>query len=145
MNMSSKSFFSNFLVVAIFALLTFGVWAYLNRPHDEPAWPQLIKGGFDVAPWRNGKSPINHDMPTLQELDADIGLLEGKVTAIRLYQSTGTFEQSPEIAAKYHLNVTLGASLYNDKVNDENELEALVRVGNANDNVKVVFSLATKC
>ncbi len=134
--MTAKSRLSNFLVAAIFALLTFALWAYLNRPHEEPAWPPLIKGGFDVAPWRNGKSPYNHDMPTVEEIDADIGLLAGKATAIRLYQSSGTFEKGPEIAAKYHLNVVLGASLYNDKDNDEKELEALVRVGNDNDNVR---------
>ena len=140
--MTAKSRLSNFLVAAIFALLTFGLWAYMNRPKDEPAWPPLIKGGFDVAPWRNGKSPINHDMPTLEELDADIGLLAGKATSIRVYQSSGTFEKVPEIAAKYHLNVVLGASVFDEtlgkdvKDSNEKELEALVRVGNDNDNVK---------
>ena len=134
--MTAKSRFSNFLVAAIFALLTFGVWAYLNRPHEEPAWPETIKGGFDVAPWRNGKNPFNHDMPTVEELEADISLLEGKATAIRIYQSRGTFDQAPAIAAKYHLNVTMGAWLDKDLAVNEEEIEALLRVGNENDNVK---------
>lgn len=136
MTMSPKSRLSNFLVAAIFALLTFGVWAYLNRPHDEPAWPQLVRGGFDVAPWRNGKSPFNHDMPTLQEMDEDIGLLEGKATAIRLYQASGTFEQAPAIAARHHLNVTMGAWLDKDMQHNETELAALLRVGDEYDNVR---------
>ena len=135
-DMTAKSRFSNFLVAAIFALLTFGVWAYLNRPHEEPAWPELVKGGFAVAPWKNGKSPFNHDMPTLEELDSDIGLLEGKATAIRIYQARGTFEQAPVIAAKYHLNVAMGCWLDKDMQVNEEELAALLRTGEANDNVR---------
>ena len=134
--MTAKARWSNFLVAAIFALLTFGLWAYLNRPTEEPAWPQLVKGGFAVAPWRNGKNPFNHDMPSHEDIDADIGLLEGKATAIRIYQSSGTFAEAPEIAAKYHLNVTMGAWLDKDMTTNEKEIAALLKAGNENDNVK---------
>jgi len=136
--MTAKTRLSNFLVVAIFALLTFGVWAYLNRPTEEPAWPPLIKGGFCVAPWKNGKSPFDKDnnMPTVEEIDSDIGLLEGKATAIRTYEVLGTFAQVPEIAAKHKLNVTLGSWLDKRLDNNEQEIAALVKLGNDNDNVK---------
>lgn len=137
--MTAKTRLSNFLVVAVFALLTFGVWAYLNRPTEEPAWPPLIKGGFCVAPWKNGKSPFNaspDDMPTVEDIDSDIGLLEGKATAIRTYEVLGTFAQVPAIAAKHKLNVTLGSWLDKRLDNNEQEIAALVKLGNENDNVK---------
>jgi len=137
--MSAKTRLYNFLVVAIFALLTFGLWAYLNRPTEEPAWPPTIRGGFCVAPWKNGKSPFNHDMPTVEEIDSDIALLKGKATAIRTYEVLGTFSEVPRIASKYKLNVTLGTWLDKDLENNEKELTTVVKLANDNDNVKRIL------
>ena len=39
------------LIAAVFATLTFAVWAYLNRPTKEPPWPAVIQG-FAFSPFR---------------------------------------------------------------------------------------------
>lgn len=129
--MTAKSRLANFLVAAIFALLTFALWAYVNRPSTEPEWPHIIRnGGFALSPYHNGKSPINGDEPTIEELDADLALLEGKARAVRMYSSVGTFAQVPELAAKRGLNVTMGAWLDKDTEKNEREITALIEVAN---------------
>ena len=38
------------LITLVFALVTIGTWAYLNRPEAEPSWPK--KGvGFALSPY----------------------------------------------------------------------------------------------
>ena len=66
------------LIAAVFATLTFAVWAYLNRPTREPPWPPLIQG-FAFSPFRANEDPTRFEMPTDAEIDADLALLEGKV------------------------------------------------------------------
>jgi len=39
------------IIAAVFATLTFAVWAYLNRPTREPPWPARIQG-FAFSPFR---------------------------------------------------------------------------------------------
>jgi len=130
--MSAKNRLSNFLVGAIFALLTFGLWAYLNRPNEEPAWPKRIEnGGFAISPYRNGKSPVNQDVPTLEEIDADLALLEGKARAVRTYSSIGPFAEIPRLAAARHLNVAAGAWLDKDLDKNERELDSLLDIAAA--------------
>jgi cellulose synthase/poly-beta-1,6-N-acetylglucosamine synthase-like glycosyltransferase/exo-beta-1,3-glucanase (GH17 family) len=138
--MSAKSRLSNFLVAAIFALLTFGVWAYINKPKMEPEWPEgKFGGGFAVSPYRNGKSPMNNDWPTVDEIDQDLAVLEDRAIAVRFYTSVGPFAEAPRLAANRHMNVTMGAWLDKRLDNNELELEAAVKAANENDNVKRII------
>jgi len=125
---------SSFLVVAIFALLTFGLWAYLNRPNEEPPWPKRVQG-FALAPYREGKSAVRNEVPTESEIDQDLSLLSGKATAVRTYQNLGTLASVPRLAEKHHLKVTLGAWLDQRQDNNERELHSVVELANSNDNV----------
>jgi exo-beta-1,3-glucanase (GH17 family) len=70
------------LIAAVFATLTFAVWAWLNRPTREPPWPQRIQG-FAFSPFRADEDPTHGEMPTDAEIDADLALLEGHVNAVR--------------------------------------------------------------
>jgi exo-beta-1,3-glucanase (GH17 family)/cellulose synthase/poly-beta-1,6-N-acetylglucosamine synthase-like glycosyltransferase len=127
--MSAKTRLANFLVVAIFALLTFGLWAYWNRPTQEPAWPTVIRnGGFCISPYRNGKSPVNNDLPTIEEIDADLALLQGKARAVRTYSAVWPFSEIPALAANRGLNVTVGAWLDKDLVKNEKEITSLIQI-----------------
>ncbi len=136
--MSAKNRLSNFLIGAIFALLTFGLWAYLNRPTEEPAWPKRINnGGFAFSPYRNGKSPVRNEDPTIEEIDADLALLEGKARAVRTYSALPPFSEIPRLAAARHLNVTVGAWLDKDLDKNEREINALLTIAAAKpDNLK---------
>ena len=62
------------LIAAVFATLTFAVWAYLNRPTREPPWPPLIQG-FAFSPFRANEDPTRDEMPTDAEIDEDLTLL----------------------------------------------------------------------
>jgi exo-beta-1,3-glucanase (GH17 family) len=96
------------LIAALFATLTFAVWAYLNRPTREPPWPARIQG-FAFSPFRAGEDPNRLQMPTDAEIDADLTLLEGKVNAVRTYSVEKTLADVPELAERHDLNVALGA------------------------------------
>src|SRR6185312_16926669 len=87
------------IIAAVFASLTFAVWAYLNRPTKEPPWPARIQG-FAFSPFRANEDPTHFEMPTDAEIDADLSLLEGKVNAVRTYSVASTLADVPELAEK---------------------------------------------
>jgi exo-beta-1,3-glucanase (GH17 family) len=135
--MSAQNRLYNFLIGAIFALLTFGLWAYFNRPTEEPAWPQRISnGGFAFSPYRNDKSPVRNEDPTIEEIDADLALLEGKASAVRTYSAVAPFSEIPQLAAKRKLKVAVGAWLDKDIEKNEREISGLLQIAAAkHDNV----------
>ena len=77
------------LIAAAFALLTFALWAYLNRPAREPPWPTLIQGCRVLARSAPTRTPPTTVLPTGEEIDSDLKLLEGKVHAVRTYSVQG--------------------------------------------------------
>ena len=123
------------LIAALFATLTFAVWALLNRPTSEPPWPALIQG-FAFSPFRANEDPTHFQMPTDEEIDADLTLLQGKVKAVRTYSVAGTLGDVPALAEKHDLNVALGAWL--DSHRDKNEEQLQTAIGLANSHVNVV-------
>ena len=72
---------TSFLVAAVFAAITFGLWAWLNRPTTEPPWPGRVQG-MAFSPFRTAQDPVQQLLPTAQQIEADLQLLSGKVTAI---------------------------------------------------------------
>ena len=69
------------IIAAVFATLTFAVWAYLNRPTKEPPWPARIQG-FAFSPFRANEDPTHFQMPTDAEIDTDLALLEVADSAV---------------------------------------------------------------
>jgi exo-beta-1,3-glucanase (GH17 family)/cellulose synthase/poly-beta-1,6-N-acetylglucosamine synthase-like glycosyltransferase len=122
------------LIAAVFATLTFAVWAYLNRPTREPPWPALIQG-FAFSPFRANEDPTHFEMPTDAEIDADLQLLEGKVNAVRTYSVGSTLADVPELAEKHGLNVALGAWLDNHRDKNEEQLRTVIDLASAHQNV----------
>ena len=57
------------LIAAVFATLTFAVWAYLNRPTKEPPWPAVIQG-FAFSPFRANQDPTHNILPHTRQWDA---------------------------------------------------------------------------
>src|SRR5579863_10434407 len=96
------------LIAAVFAMLTFAVWAYLNRPTKEPPWPAVIQG-FAFSPFRANEDPTHNIMPTEEEIDSDLKLLSGKVKAGRSYSVQGSLASIPQLAERYDMNVAVGA------------------------------------
>jgi exo-beta-1,3-glucanase (GH17 family)/cellulose synthase/poly-beta-1,6-N-acetylglucosamine synthase-like glycosyltransferase len=122
------------LIAALFATLTFAVWALLNRPTSEPPWPALIQG-FAFSPFRANEDPTHFQMPTDAEIDADLTLLQGKVNAVRTYSVAGTLADVPELAEKHGLNVALGAWLDSHRDKNEEQLQTAIQLADSHVNV----------
>ncbi|HEY4748984.1 MAG TPA: hypothetical protein VIH60_01215, partial [Steroidobacteraceae bacterium] len=127
-------FFPSLLIAAVFATLTFAVWAYLNRPTREPPWPAVIQG-FAFSPFRANEDPTQGQMPTDAEIDSDLALLEGHVNAVRTYSVEKTLADIPELADRHGLNVTLGAWLDSHHDKNEEQLQTVIDLANTHQNV----------
>jgi len=122
------------LIAAVFATLTFAAWAYLNRPTAEPPWPKSIRG-FAFSPFRSNEDPTHLEMPTDEEIDSDLALLEGKVSAVRTYSVGATLADIPELAERHGLNVALGVWLDDHRDKNEEQLKSAIDLANSHTNV----------
>jgi exo-beta-1,3-glucanase (GH17 family)/cellulose synthase/poly-beta-1,6-N-acetylglucosamine synthase-like glycosyltransferase len=122
------------LIAALFATLTFAVWAYLNRPTREPPWPARIEG-FAFSPFRANEDPTHGQMPTDAQIDSDLKLLEGKVSAVRTYSVEQSLADIPELADKHDLNVALGAWIDAHRDKNEEQLKTVIDLANNHQNV----------
>jgi len=125
---------ANIIILTAIAAVTFSLWAYLNQPEQEPAWPDRIQG-FSFSPAQEDDNPIEHILPSAAEIDADLALLSGKTFAVRTYTIEGTLAQVPELARKYNINICLGAWIGDDLEKNQAEIDKLIEVANANYNV----------
>ena len=118
----------------VLGIITFIFWAILNRPLTEPAWPSSV-AGMSFSPLRIGNDPAENIYPTVEEIDEDIALLAGQVHSIRTYTVRGTLSEIPGLAKKYDMDVTLGAWLTADPIENDAELTKLIAITNANKDV----------
>lgn len=131
---------SAFLVVALFAALTFGLFAYLNRPIEEPRWPANGVQGMAFSPFRSGQDPLHRTLPSHAEIDADLALLaDAGVRAVRSYSSLDSLAAIPELAARHKILVSVGAWLDRNRTTNQAELAAAIRLARAHSNVIRVF------
>jgi exo-beta-1,3-glucanase (GH17 family)/cellulose synthase/poly-beta-1,6-N-acetylglucosamine synthase-like glycosyltransferase len=125
---------SGMVVAAVFAAITFALWAYLNRPTAEPPWPTRVQG-MAFSPFYSGQDPVRQAMPTEAEIERDLVLLSGKITTVRTYSSLASLGRVPEIAARHHIKVALGAWLDSQRDTNEKEIEAAIALANEHANV----------
>ena len=125
---------SSIVVAAVFAALTFALWAWLNRPSPEPPWPDHVQG-MAFSPFGSGQDPVPQALPSPEQIDADLRLLAGKVTAVRTYSSLKSLGQISDIAARHQLKVALGAWLDRRLVTNDAEIAAAIDIANRNANV----------
>jgi len=121
----------NLLITLAIASLTVGIWALFNMPETEPAWPNRIQG-FSFQPMQKGQSPIEGNLPTVDQIDNDLKLLQGKTFAIRTYTVEKTFGEIPRLARRYNINVALGGWLDKRLQKNEVEINRLVELTNRN-------------
>ena len=118
---------SNFLIVLVIAFLTVSLWAYSNRPAQEPPWPEVIPG-FAFSPYHNGQSPLTGIHPTLEQIESDLELLSGHTHAVRTYTLDVIFAEIPGLARKHGLNIAVGSWLDKDKEKNAREIKILLKV-----------------
>lgn len=129
---------SNLVIVGIVIAINFVAWAYINRPHDAPAWTGTIRG-VSFSPFQKGDDPFANKYPSAQAIENDLQLLEGKVSRVRTYSSTNGMEAIPQLAQKHNLRVTAGAWLDRDHERNEREIENLIKNVRAYDSVERVI------
>ena len=121
-------------IAVAFGAATVAAWAYANRPTPEPAWPTRIQG-FAFSPYRADQDPRRGDFPSVEGIDSDLALLEGKTHAVRTYSTAGTLSEVPRLAAAHGINVALGAWINDNNVNNEAEVSRLIDLTSNNRNV----------
>src|ERR1700733_2464909 len=126
---------SGILVAAVFAVMTFGVWWYLNRPESEPPWPAHIQG-VAFSPYAADQDPFgSKDIPSVEQIDSDLKLLGNKTYAVRTYSVLGSLGKIPELAAKHNISVALGVQLSKDKAETEEEISTGIALAKEHRNV----------
>ncbi len=120
------------------AILTISVWAYLNRPEQEPEWPHQIQG-FSFSPMQADESPLVSKFPTEAEIETDLSLLAGTTYAIRTYTVEDVLGKIPDLAKKYNINVALGAWVDQRLEKNEVEVKRLIEIlGSVRNVVRVI-------
>ncbi|HVO15885.1 MAG TPA: glycosyltransferase [Alphaproteobacteria bacterium] len=109
-------------------------WAAFNRPQDAPDWQGTIKG-LSFSPMRPGNNPLTDTLPTVEQVDEDMAMLEGTTDRLRTYSATGVLENVPKLARKHGMQVTLGAWIGNDPKRNEAEIRNVIKLAKANRNV----------
>jgi exo-beta-1,3-glucanase (GH17 family)/cellulose synthase/poly-beta-1,6-N-acetylglucosamine synthase-like glycosyltransferase len=130
---------SGILVAAAFAVMTFGLWAYMNRPTSEPPWPARIQG-VSFSPFAADQNPFgSKDVPPVEQIDSDLRLLQNKTYAVRTYSTLGTQGRIPELAAKYNISVALGVYLSRDQSENEQQMRSGIALAREHRNVSRVM------
>ncbi|MEE4136386.1 MAG: beta-(1-3)-glucosyl transferase, partial [Desulforhopalus sp.] len=122
---------SNLLICIAVAAIFVSCWALLNKPEFEPPWPKRIQG-FSFSPMQPGNDPLRNMLPSEAEVEADLRLLAGTTNAVRVYSVEGVQGKIPELAAKYQLNVTLGAWISADIEENERQLKKVIELAQSN-------------
>ena len=131
---------SALIVVALFAALTFGLFAYVNRPIDEPRWPVNGVQGMAFSPFRAGQDPLDRTLPSRAEIDADLKLLaDAGVRAVRTYSALDSLALIPELAARHKMLVSVGAWLDRARATNQAEIDATIELARRHSNVIRVF------
>ncbi|MBF0154782.1 MAG: glycosyltransferase [Magnetococcales bacterium] len=125
----------NAVVVTVAALLTVCLWAVINWPVPAPPWPDKV-AGVAYSPFRAHNNPVKNNYPTVEEIDADLAMLQSKATALRVYGVDGTLVEIPRLARKYGLTVTMGTWLDQTNLDLTNTYIAqLIETARTNSNV----------
>lgn len=122
---------TNLIIAAVIAAISISLWALVNRPEQEPAWPPVIQG-FSFSPMRLHHDPLKQVNPTVEEIDADLALLAGKTNAVRTYTLEGALAEVPALARRHGLNVALGAWVDGDRESSRSEVDQLIKVADRN-------------
>jgi len=125
---------SSFIIAIAITALTIMAWALYNRPDSEPAWPERIQG-FAFSPYQADQGPIWNKHPSIEDIEADLALLSGKTNAIRTYTVEKTLGDIPRLAAKYGINVALGAWVDANDEKTRNEILKMLNISVRSRNV----------
>ncbi len=123
---------ASFIYPLIIGALSFLLWALLNQPDKLPPWPETIQG-FTFNPLQRHQNPQNGDEPSLEDIDRDLGVVEGKSHSVRTYTVAGNLGEIPRLAKSHKLNVALGAWIGSDGEANRKEIDRLLEIYRQNE------------
>lgn len=129
---------STLIVALLFAVVTYFLWAMVNRPTEVVPWPEEISG-FAFSPFQKGQNAIYNVMPSEEEIREDVELLSSSTRALRTYSSLRSLAAVPDIARDYGMDVVIGIWLGMDTIINEDEIQAGIALANASTNVTSVM------
>ncbi len=109
------------------SVLSFLLWALLNQPDQLPPWPETIQG-FTFNPLQRHQNPEKGDEPSLNEINTDLAVVEGKSHSIRTYTVKGSQGHIARLAVEHSLNVALGAWIGEDPQANQAEIDRMLQV-----------------
>ncbi len=112
---------ATFIIIIAIGALMVGLWAYANQPDHEPVWPDIIQG-MAFSPYHSDQDPAKGQYPSVEQIQADLELLSGKVHAVRTYSVAETLGLIPRLAEPLGINVTVGIWLSDDKEQNRKEI-----------------------
>ncbi|MBF0427542.1 MAG: glycosyltransferase [Magnetococcales bacterium] len=122
---------SHWMVVGAVSLITLSLWAWFNRPLEEPLWPDRVMG-FAFAPYRADQDPQKGLHPSEEQINEDLALLSGKTYAVRTYTVEGVLAEIPRLARKFGINVMVGGWIDTEETKNDLEIKRLIKTVNAN-------------
>lgn len=124
------------LLVALAA--NFAFWYFPNLPRAlQTVYPGDLLRSVSFAPYRHGQDPLLEIYPSAAEVEEDVQSLVGRSKGLRTYSSGEGNEVVPALAAKYGLEVLLGAWLGPKPERNEREVAGLIELANKHpDSVK---------
>lgn len=128
---------SSLLLVLAVALLNIGLWAALNRPVHPPDWTGPV-GGFAFSAYQRDQSPLEQDVPSDDEIGADLALLATLTRRVRSYTAS-EMPALPALAARHGLSLTAGAWLDRRRSNNRREIEALIEQARTHSSIERVI------
>ncbi len=117
------------------AVIALACWWWFDRPVPVAEnWGAPLRS-VSFAPYRGHQDPINQDVPSPEQVEADLKSLVGHVQAVRTYGTTRGLEVVPKFAQALGLKVTMGAWLTSDvtpvgAATNESEVGGLIDAAN---------------
>jgi len=121
-------------VIAIALLSQIAVWAVYHRPGSAADARGMISG-FSFSPYTRDGDPESGRSLDHQTVRDDVELVSSKVHHLRTYGVTGGLEMVPAAAARYGLNVTVGAWLDGDTPRSKEEIAGVIALANRANNI----------
>jgi len=114
------------LALLIASVVSVVTWAALDRPVDAPDWNAPIRG-FSYNPSHlYSKADIEHFSE--ERLRADMVQMHEQTNRVRIYSVDRGLDRLPVIANELGMKVTLGIWIGADKAQNEQEIEAALKV-----------------
>lgn len=132
-----KVFEKTYLLVFIIILLNGIITWSVNLPQNVGLdVPHGKLNSVSFAPFREGQSPLENSFPSSKQMEEDLALISGVSQGIRTYASAeGNMSLLPDLAKKHDLTMIQGAWLGELTIQNEKEIEAVIRSANKHPDV----------